>query len=167
MRRPANTQNTLARIENWRKLCPDLILRSTFIVGFPGETEAEFEELLDFLDAAQLDRVGAFKYSPVEGAFANALPDPVPEEVKEERLGRFMEVQAKISAAKLKRRIGRIETVLVNEVNQDGIIARSYGDAPEIDGVVYLEAARGIRPGQFVKVKITDADTHDLWAVLA
>lgn len=167
MRRPANTQNTLARIENWRKLCPDLILRSTFIVGFPGETEAEFEELLDFLDAAQLDRVGAFKYSPVEGAFANALPDPVPEEVKEERLGRFMEVQAKISAAKLKRRIGWIETVLVNEVNQDGIIARSYGDAPEIDGVVYLEAARGIRPGQFVKVKITDADTHDLWAVLA
>ncbi|MFN3918923.1 MAG: 30S ribosomal protein S12 methylthiotransferase RimO [Methylohalobius sp.] len=167
MRRPANTENTLARIENWRKLCPDLILRSTFIVGFPGETEAEFEELLNFLRAARLDRVGAFKYSPVEGAFANALPDPVPEEVKEERLERFMEVQAEISAAKLKRRIGRIETVLVDEVNQGGIIARSYGDAPEIDGVVHLEAARGIRPGQFVKAKITDADTHDLWAVLA
>lgn len=167
MRRPANAEDTLARIENWRKLCPDLILRSTFIVGFPGETAAEFEELLDFLRAAKLDRVGAFKYSPIEGAFANALPDRVPDEVKEERLGRFMEVQAGISAAKLKRRIGRVETVLVDEVNEKGAIARSYGDSPQIDGVVYLEAAKGILPGQFVKVKITDADTHDLWAVLA
>ncbi|MCX8048697.1 MAG: 30S ribosomal protein S12 methylthiotransferase RimO [Methylohalobius sp.] len=165
MRRPANADNTLARIQSWRAICPDLVLRSTFIVGFPGETEAEFEELLEFLRDAQLDRVGAFKYSPIEGAAANALPDSVPEEVKEERLARFMEVQAAISAAKLKRRIGRIETVLVDKINEGQVIARSYGDAPEIDGVVYLEEARGICPGQFVNVKITGADTHDLWAV--
>ncbi len=164
MRRPADAEAMLERIESWRRLCPELVLRSTFIVGFPGETEAEFEELLEFLRAAQLDRVGAFKYSPVEGAAANALPDPVPEEVKEERLAKLMEVQAEISAAKLKRRLGRREVVLVDEVGQNGAIARSYGDAPEIDGVVYLEGETNLRPGQWVEVTFTDADAHDLWA---
>jgi ribosomal protein S12 methylthiotransferase len=167
MRRPADAEAMLERIESWRKVCPELVLRSTFIVGFPGETEAEFEELLEFLRSARLDRVGAFKYSPVEGAAANALPDPVPEEVKEERLARLMEVQAEISAAKLKRRLGQREVVLVDEVGQNGAIARSYGEAPEIDGVVYLEGETNLRPGQWVEVTLTDADAHDLWAIPA
>ncbi len=164
MKRPADAEDTLARIESWRDICPDLVIRSTFIVGFPGETEAEFEELLAFLEAARLDRVGAFKYSPVEGAAANELPDPVPEAVKEERLARLMERQARISAEKLAGRVGRVETVLVDEVTEEGAIARSYGDAPEIDGVVVIEDGRDLRPGQFVKVEITASGDHDLWA---
>lgn len=166
MKRPADSENNLQRIEAWRKICPTIVLRSTFIVGFPGETEAEFEELLDFLRVAQLDRVGAFKYSPVEGAAANDLPDPVPAEVKEERLARFMAVQAEISAAKLKRRIGQVETVLVDQVDRSGAIARSYGDAPEIDGVVYVEGGKKLSPGQWARVEITASDDHDLWAKL-
>jgi len=166
MKRPASAENNLARIERWREVCPDITLRSTFIVGFPGETEAEFEELLDFLRAARLDRVGAFAYSPVEGAAANALPGPVPEEIKQERLARFMAVQEKISAEKLQRRIGRTLTVLVDEVRGGQAVARSSADAPEIDGVVYLETAPGLKPGDLTRVKITSADAHDLWAML-
>jgi len=164
MKRPASAENNLARIERWRAACSDITLRSTFIVGFPGETEEEFEELLDFLRAARLDRVGAFAYSPVEGATANALPGAVPEEIKQERLARFMETQEKISAEKLQLRIGRTLTVLVDEVRGDQAVARSSADAPEIDGVVYLEAAPGLKPGDLARVKITGADTHDLWA---
>ena len=164
MKRPASAENNLARIERWREICPDITLRSTFIVGFPGETEEEFEELLDFLRVARLDRVGAFAYSPVEGAAANALPGAVPEEVKQQRLARFMEVQESISAEKIQQRIGRTLTVLVDEVRGDQAVARSSADAPEIDGVVYLEAAPGLKPGDLARVKITGADTHDLWA---
>ena len=164
MKRPASAENNLARIERWREICPDITLRSTFIVGFPGETAEEFEELLDFLRVARLDRVGAFAYSPVEGAAANALPGAVPEEVKQQRLARFMEVQESISAEKIQQRIGRTLTVLVDEVRGDQAVARSSADAPEIDGVVYLEAAPGLKPGDLARVKITGADTHDLWA---
>jgi ribosomal protein S12 methylthiotransferase len=164
MKRPASAENNLARIERWRAACSDITLRSTFIVGFPGETEEEFEELLDFLRAARLDRVGAFAYSPVEGAAANALPGAVPEEIKQQRLARFMETQEKISAEKLQQRIGRTLTVLVDEVRGDQAVARSSADAPEIDGVVYLETAPGLKPGDWARVKITGADTHDLWA---
>jgi len=164
MKRPASAENNLARIERWREVCPDITLRSTFIVGFPGETEEEFEELLAFLRAARLDRVGAFAYSPVEGAAANALPEPVPEEVKQERLARFMHVQETISAEKLQGRVGRALTVLVDEVRGSQALARSSADAPEIDGVVYLETAKGLQPGDFVRVQITGADAHDLWA---
>jgi ribosomal protein S12 methylthiotransferase len=164
MKRPASAENNLARIERWRAACSDITLRSTFIVGFPGETEEEFEELLDFLRAARLDRVGAFAYSPVEGAAANALPGAVPEEIKQQRLARFMETQEKISAEKLQQRIGRTLTVLVDEVRGDQAVARSSADAPEIDGVVYLETAPGLKPGDSARVRITGADTHDLWA---
>src|SRR5690348_15425022 len=138
MKRPAHSERTLERIRAWREACPDLAIRSTFIVGFPGETDQEFEELLDFLREARLDRVGAFAYSPVDGARANELPDPVPEELKEDRLERFMEVQAEISAAKLQQKIGRILTVLVDEANEEGAVARSAADAPEIDGLVRI-----------------------------
>jgi ribosomal protein S12 methylthiotransferase len=165
MKRPAHAENTLARLRHWRELCPDLTIRSTFIVGFPGETADDFTRLLDFLEQAQLDRVGCFAYSPVEGAAANALPDPVPEEVKEERRARFMEVQARISAAKLARRVGRTLTVLVDEVRPDGVaVARSAADAPEIDGVVWIEEARSLKPGDFASVRVTGADEHDLHA---
>ncbi|MEW6134053.1 MAG: 30S ribosomal protein S12 methylthiotransferase RimO [Pseudomonadota bacterium] len=165
MKRPAAAEKTLDRIRAWREACPELTLRSTFIVGFPGETEAEFEELLDFLDTAQLDRVGCFAYSPVEGAQANELPDAVPDEVKEERRRRFMEKQAEISARRLEAKIGREMTVLVDEIDEEGdAIARSPADAPEIDGVVFIAEAENLRPGDFVKVRITDATEHDLWA---
>ncbi len=163
MKRPAHAENTLRRIEKWREICPDLVLRSTFIVGFPGETEAEFDELLDFLEAAQLDRVGAFAYSPVDGAAANALPDPVGEDIQQDRLARFMDVQADISAARLKARLGSEMTVLVDEVGGGRALARSYADAPEIDGVVHIAQGRGLKPGDFVKVKITRSDDYDLW----
>jgi ribosomal protein S12 methylthiotransferase len=165
MKRPANAQNTLARIEAWRDLCPDITIRSTFIAGFPGETEDDFSRLLDFLEEAQLDRVGCFAYSPVEGATANALPDPVPEEVREERRARFMEVQARISAAKLTRKVGRTMEVLVDAVDGNAAIARSSADAPEIDGVVRIARAKGLRIGDFATVKVTGADDHDLTAV--
>ncbi len=165
MKRPAAAEKTLDRIRTWREACPDLTLRSTFIVGFPGETETEFEELLDFLDEAQLDRVGCFPYSNVEGAAANSLPDAVPEEVKEERFARFMEKQADISARRLEAKFGREMTVLVDEIDEEGdVIARSPSDAPEIDGVVFIEDAEGLAPGDFVNVVITDASDHDLWA---
>jgi ribosomal protein S12 methylthiotransferase len=165
MKRPAAAEKTLDRIAAWRRVCPELTLRSTFIVGFPGETEAEFEELLDFLDDAQLDRVGCFPYSPVAGATANELPDAVPEEVKQVRFARFMEKQAAISASRLEAKIGREMTVLVDEIDEEGdAIARSPGDAPEIDGVVFIEDSDGLAPGDFVKVVVTDASEHDLWA---
>ena len=165
MKRPAAAEKTLDRIKAWRAACPDLTLRSTFIAGFPGETEAEFEELLDFLDQAQLDRVGCFAYSPVEGAIANDLPDAVPEEIKQERVSRFMEKQAEISARRLQAKIGREMTVLVDEIDDEGdVIARSPGDAPEIDGVVFIQGVEGLNPGDFVQVRITDAGDHDLWA---
>ena len=166
MKRPGNIDKTLERIQNWRKLVPDLTIRSTFIVGFPGETDAEFEELLDFLREAQLDRVGAFAYSPVGGARANELPDPVPEELKEDRLEQFMAVQAEISAAKLQRKIGRTIKVLVDEANADGAVARSAADAPEIDGSVLIADGQGLKPGQFVDVVVEGASEHDLHARL-
>ncbi len=168
MKRPASSENNLARIKAWREICPEIAVRSTFIAGFPGETEEDFQMLLDFLEEAQLDRVGCFAYSAVDGAAANGLPDQVPEEVKQERLARFMEVQERISAAKLQAKVGSIQTVLVDEVveGEDGsiqAIARTKADAPEIDGVVYLDDAEGLTPGDFVDVQITDADGHDLW----
>jgi len=164
MRRPAASEKALERIRAWREICPDITLRSTFIVGFPGETEDEFEELLAFIEEAQLDRVGCFAYSLVEGAAANALPDPVPEEVKAERLERFMEVQAAISADRLQARVGRTLTVLVDGEDEDGaIIARSSSDAPEIDGVVVIEDGEGLEAGQIVDVEITAASEHDLF----
>ncbi len=164
MKRPGDIANTLARIRHWREICPELTLRSTFIVGFPGETEQDFQQLLDFLEQAQLDRVGCFAYSAVEGAAANAFPGAVPEEVKQERLARFMEVQEKISAAHLQSRIGEIVTVLVDEANDENAVGRRSADAPEIDGVVYLKGGAGLVPGDLVEVEIVDADTHDLWA---
>jgi len=168
MKRPAHAENNLARIKAWREICPDITVRSTFIAGFPGETEDDFKMLLDFLEEAQLDRVGCFTYSAVDGAKANELPNHVPEEVKQERLARFMEVQERISAAKLQTKISTLQTVLVDEVNQleDGsfeAIGRTKADAPEIDGVVYLDDAEGLSPGDFVEVQITKADGHDLW----
>ena len=163
MKRPAHAENTLARIKAWREVCPDLTIRSTFIVGFPGETEEDFQILLDWLDEAQLDRVGCFAYSPVEGAVANDLAESVPEAVKQERLQRFMEKQAQISAARLQRKIGRTLEVLVDEVSEDNVIARSFADAPEIDGVVYLPLDADVKPGQRLKVLITEADEYDLW----
>ncbi|MHB1292426.1 MAG: 30S ribosomal protein S12 methylthiotransferase RimO [Sulfuricella sp.] len=163
MKRPGNIEGTLARIQGWREVCPEITIRSTFIAGFPGETEADFELLLDFLREAELDRVGCFAYSPVAGATANALPGTVPEEVKEERVARLMELQEEISAAKLERKIGQTFTVLVDEVDEEGAVARSAADAPEIDGLVYIEEASNLQPGDFVEVEITDADAHDLW----
>ena len=164
MKRPASSDNVLARIKQWREICPELTLRSTFIVGFPGETEEEFEELLDFIEEAQLDRVGAFAYSPVEGAAANELPDHIPPEMQQERLARLMLLQEEISEERLKRKIGKTITVLVDEVNEEGAIARSSADAPEIDGLVYIENGKQLSMGDFVEVTITDSDEHDLWA---
>ena len=163
MRRPAAAEKALERIARWREICPDITLRSTFIVGFPGETEDDFETLLDFLEEAQLDRVGAFAYSPVEGASANELPGAVPEELKQERLERFMEVQAEISQARLSDKVGQRMTVLVDEHDDYGSIARGPGDAPEIDGVVYVES-EFLEPGEFAEVEITGSGEHDLWA---
>jgi ribosomal protein S12 methylthiotransferase len=162
MKRPASGEDNLARIRAWRAACPEITLRSTFIVGFPGETETEFEELLAFLEEAQLDRVGCFAYSAVDGAAANALPGAVPEEVKEERRGRFMEVQAAISRRRLAGRVGRTLEVLVDEAGERGATGRSAGDAPEIDGVVHLPGAAGLRPGERVSARIVAADDHDL-----
>jgi ribosomal protein S12 methylthiotransferase len=166
MKRPANAENVLERIKKWREICPEITLRSTFIVGFPGETEEEFEELLDFLEEAQLDRVGAFMYSPVEGAVANELADHIPPEVQEERLGRLMQLQAEISAGRLQRKIGKTMQVLIDEVDEEGAIARSSADAPDIDGVVYINDGQDLEVGQFVNVRITDSDEHDLWGEL-
>nr|WP_199064599.1 30S ribosomal protein S12 methylthiotransferase RimO [Chromobacterium sp. ASV5] len=166
MKRPANSGNVLARIKKWREICPELVIRSTFIVGFPGETEEDFEELLAFIREAELDRVGCFTYSPVEGATANDLPDPVPEEVKEARKERFMAVQAEISARRLERRIGQSMQVLVDQIDDEGTaICRSYADAPEIDGLVFVEDAGDMRVGEFYQVEIVDCSEHDLWGV--
>jgi ribosomal protein S12 methylthiotransferase len=166
MKRPAHAENTLERIAAWRKACPDITLRSTFIVGFPGETEADFEVLLEWLQEAQLDRVGCFKYSPVAGAAANALPDPVPDEVKQERLDRFMELAASISAQRLAAKVGRRMQVLVDHVDPDqGAVARSMADAPEIDGVVRIpRPGRTLKAGDWANVQITEADAYDLTA---
>ena len=164
MKRPANTGDTLGRIRRWRDICPDLTLRSTFIVGFPGETEDDFERLLGFLAEAELDRVGCFAYSPVEGATANQLPNPVPEEVKQERLSRLMELQATVSADRLRCKIDRTMTVLVDTIDDEGTaIARSSADAPEIDGVVYIEDGEELPIGEFTSVRIVDSDEHDLF----
>ncbi|HBA66240.1 MAG TPA: 30S ribosomal protein S12 methylthiotransferase RimO [Methylococcaceae bacterium] len=166
MKRPAAAENNLERINAWRKICPDITIRSTFIVGFPGETEQEFDQLLQFLTDAQLDRVGCFAYSPVKGAAANDLSGQLPEAVKQERLVRFMEHQAQISAAKLRRRIGRIETVIIDEVVEEGAVARSKADAPEIDGQVFIDGAVHLKVGDFATVEMEESDEHDFWARL-
>ncbi|MEW6991291.1 30S ribosomal protein S12 methylthiotransferase RimO [Colwelliaceae bacterium 6441] len=165
MKRPGSSDRVLERIAKWREICPELVIRSTFIVGFPGETEEEFEELLAFLEEAQLDRVGCFKYSPVEGATANDLPDHVSDDVMEDRLQRFMAVQAKISSDKLQARIGQEYLILVDEVNELGIVGRSYMDAPEVDGKVYLSDDFDAQPGDQLWVQIIHADEHDVWGV--
>lgn len=164
MKRPAASEKTLDRIRSWREACPDLTLRSTFIVGFPGETDAEFNELLDFLREASLDRVGCFKYSAVEGASANELENPVPEELKEERWHQFMSVQQEISAERLQRKVGTQLDIIIDDVSSDGAVGRTKGDAPEIDGLVYLKNTDGLAPGTLVNRKITDADDYDLWS---
>lgn len=166
MKRPASSENTLERINKWRTICPDITIRSTFIVGFPGETDDDFEELLTFLQQAQLDRVGCFQYSPVNGAKANELPNPVPDTVKEERYHRFMQTQAEISRNKLSQKIGTLQPVLVDEINSEHIIARSMSDAPEIDGLVYLPKTENIHIGQKINAHIVDSDDYDLYAVL-
>ena len=166
MKRPASSENVLKRIEQWREICPDIALRSTFIVGFPGETEDEFEELLQFIEEADLDRVGAFAYSPVEGAAANELPDHVPPEEQNERLARLMQLQEEISTQKLAQKVGQTMQVLVDEVDEEGAIARSAADAPEIDGQVYIDNGQTLKAGDFVTVHITDSDVHDLWGEL-
>jgi ribosomal protein S12 methylthiotransferase len=165
MRRPANEAKVLERLKTWRAICPDIAIRSSFVVGFPGETEEDFQYLLDWLDEAQLDRVGAFRFEPVEGAAANALPDPVPEAVKEERYARIMEKTAAISAAKLQAKIGRTLEVIIDEVGDEGATGRSQADAPEIDGEVHLRDAGHLSQGDIVRVEIEDADDHDLFGV--
>jgi ribosomal protein S12 methylthiotransferase len=167
MKRPAAAVNTLDRIKAWRAVCPDLVIRSTFIVGFPGETDAEFEELLEWLEEAQLDRVGCFKYSPVEGATSNVLPDHVAPEVQQERYERFMELASEISAERLQRRVGQKLRVLVDSVDGGKAIARSEGDAPEIDGVVHIENAGKLKTGDWADVEIVSADDYDLHGQLA
>ncbi len=164
MKRPGNRDRVLERIAAWREICPELVIRSTFIVGFPGETEADFNELLEFLDSAQLDRVGCFTYSAVDGAAANALPDPVDETVKQERYDRFMRRQQQISARKLATRVGQQLDVLVEASNERGWVARSYADAPEIDGLVYIDSEQPLATGEFCRVEITGADEYDLYA---
>ncbi len=168
MKRPASGEKNLDRIAAWRKMCPDLTIRSTLIAGFPGETEQEFSYLLDFLKEAEIDRLGCFAYSPVEGATANLLENPVPEELREERRGRVMELQEQISKKRLQAKVGRTMRVLLDEVNRQGGIGRSFADAPEIDGVVYVkphyEPHKKLQAGEFVDVKITASDAHDLWA---
>ena len=165
MKRPAASERNLERIRAWRAACPDLTVRSTFIVGFPGETDAEFEELLDFVNEAELDRVGCFAYSPVEGARANELPGAVPEAVKQERLARFMQAQAAVSARRLAAKVGREIEVLVDDLEGRVAIARSHADAPEIDGLVRVKGAKGVKPGDLLRVRVTAAGEHDLEAV--
>jgi len=163
MKRPAATEKTLDRIAQWRDQCPELTIRSTFIVGYPGETEAEFEALLGFIDAAQLDRVGCFQYSAVEGAAANELPNPVPEAIKQARWEQFMALQQEISARKLRQKVGTTQSILIDTVTEDGSIGRTRADAPEIDGVVHLPGITEFRPGDLVEAEITSADDYDLW----
>ena len=163
MKRPAASEKTLDRIARWRDLCPDLTIRSTFIVGFPGETDAEFEELLRFIETAQLDRVGCFQYSPVKGAAANELPDPVPDDVKQDRWEQFMALQQSISSQKLQQKVGSTQTVLIDSVSETGSIGRTMADAPEIDGVVHLPGITELSAGDWVEADITGADDYDLW----
>ena len=166
MKRPASGEKNIERIRAWRAICPDLTIRSTFIAGFPGETEAEFDHLLEFLREAELDRVGCFAYSPVEGAAANALDGQLPDEVREERRARFMQVQEEISARRLQRRVGTRQRVLLDEVGPTVALGRTTADAPEIDGVVFVKAGRRkLAVGEFVEVRITSADAHDLHGV--
>jgi len=173
MDRPASGERNLERIEAWRKACPEITIRSTFIAGFPGETEAEFQELLDFVEAAGIDRAGCFAYSPVEGAKANELPDALPDEVREERQAEFMKVQERVSRGRLKAKVGKTVKVLIDEVNEAGAVARSSADAPEIDGTVFIELPTRkadqakLKVGEFVSVKVTGSDAHDLWGKLA
>ena len=173
MQRPASGERNLERIEAWRKACPELTIRSTFIAGFPGETEAEFNELLEFVEAAQIDRAGCFAYSPVEGAAANDLPDPLPDAEREARRAEFMKVQERVSKKRLARKVGKTIKVLIDAVNQDGAVARSSADAPEIDGSVFVDwpERRGdqarLKVGEFVNVRVTGSDAHDLWGRLA
>lgn len=164
MKRPAHAENTLARIKSWREIAPNLVLRSTFVVGFPGETEEDFQILLDWLDEAELDRVGCFKYSPVEGAKANDLPDHVPEDIQQDRWERFMAKAQEISTRKLVRKVGQKMTVLVDDIDEEGAVARTVGDAPNIDGMVYLNEFFDCAPGDFLEVEITHSDEYDLWA---
>ena len=166
MKRPGSADRTIERIQSWREQCPDLVIRSTFIVGFPGETDEEFEELLEFLRLAQLDRVGCFKYSPVDGATANALPDHVSESIKEERLQRFMQVQSEISLQRLQARIGNEYNVVIDEVTSEGCVARSFGEAPEVDGVIHINNFFDAAPGDRLWVEIIHVDEHDMWAVV-
>ena len=163
MKRPAASEKTLDRIARWRDLCPELTIRSTFIVGFPGETDAEFEELLRFIETAQLDRVGCFQYSPVKGAAANELPDPVPDDVKQGRWEQFMALQQSISSQKLQQKVGSTQTVLIDSVSETGSIGRTMADAPEIDGVVHLPGITELSAGDWVEADITGADDYDLW----
>ncbi|QBH96514.1 30S ribosomal protein S12 methylthiotransferase RimO [Limnobaculum zhutongyuii] len=167
MKRPGSVERTLERVKRWREICPQLTLRSTFIVGFPGETEEDFTMLLDFLREAKLDRVGCFKYSPVEGAAANELADQVPEEIKEERFHRFMQLQQQISAQRLQDKIGLTLPVIIDEIDEEGAIGRSMADAPEIDGVVYLNEERQVKVGDIVQVTIENADEYDMWGSVA
>ncbi|WP_417606598.1 30S ribosomal protein S12 methylthiotransferase RimO [Oceanimonas baumannii] len=166
MKRPGAVERTLERIRRWREICPELTIRSTFIVGFPGETEEDFQMLLDFIEQAELDRVGCFTYSPVEGARANELADPVPEEIKQERYERFMALQQQISTLRLAQKVGKTIKVLIDEVDEEGAIGRSSADAPEIDGMVYLNGETGLKPGDMVSVTVTHSDEYDLWAEL-
>ncbi len=167
MKRPAHTENMLERIQKWREICPNITIRSTFMVGFPGETNEEFEGLLSFLETAKIDRVGCFKYSPVEGAKANELPNQIPEEIKEERLEILMNLQTDISREKLSNKIGQKFKVLVDEVNDNSVIARTTGDSPEVDGNVIIETDQQLNPGDFVEVIITKSDEHDLYCIAA
>ncbi|MCO6539307.1 MAG: 30S ribosomal protein S12 methylthiotransferase RimO [Gilliamella sp.] len=166
MKRPGTIERTLERIHKWREICPDITLRSTFIVGYPGETEQDFELLLDFLSQAQLDRVGCFPYSPIEGAEANKLADQIPEAIKQERFDRFMQLQQKISTQKLQAKIGKTLAVIIDEVDEEGAIGRSMADAPEIDGVVYLNEENQVKVGDIVQVNIEHSDEYDLWGTV-
>lgn len=166
MKRPGRAERVLEQIAKWRQICPELVIRSTFIVGFPGETEEDFTLLLDWLEKAQLDRVGCFKFSPIEGAQANKLEDQIPEAVKEDRYNRFMQLQQQISTKKLQQRIGTRMKVLIDEVDEEGAIGRTYADAPEVDGVVYLNEVTNVNPGDWVDVMIEHADEYDLWGSL-
>jgi ribosomal protein S12 methylthiotransferase len=166
MKRPASGEDNLERIRAWRRICPDITIRSTFIAGFPGETEGEFRELLDFLEEAELDRVGCFAYSPVHGAKANGLPGALSNEAREKRRERLMQLQEKISARRLKRKLGKTIKVLVDEVKAGGAVGRSSADAPEIDGVVHIEDGSKLKPGDWVQVKVLRSDAHDLWGEL-
>ena len=166
MKRPGTIEKTLERIHHWREICPEITLRSTFIVGYPGETEQDFELLLDFLEKAQLDRVGCFPYSPVEGAAANELANQVPDEIKQQRFDRFMQLQQKISMQKLQAKIGKTLAVIIDEVDEEGAIGRSMADAPEIDGVVYLNEEKDVNVGDIVQVIIEHSDEYDLWGTV-